>query len=53
MPEDYYKDGFNQGYGRGYLNDNHDLPQSDSERYDYDQGVEDGERRRDYTFDED
>jgi len=44
--EDYYEDGFNTGYGRSYLNDGHDSPQSDGERYDYQQGIEDGQRRR-------
>jgi len=44
--EDYYQDGLNDGYGSGYLNSGHDSPQTDGEKYDYRQGVEDGEMRR-------
>lgn len=44
--EDYYDDGFNAGYGRSYLNDHHDSPRTDGERYDYQRGIEDGQRRR-------
>jgi hypothetical protein len=44
--EDYYKDGFNVGYGNSYRNSGHDYPRSDSEAYSYRRGVEDGERRR-------
>jgi hypothetical protein len=46
--EDYYKDGFNEGYGNGHLNNGHDFPDSDGDRYDYERGREDGERRRSY-----
>lgn len=51
MP-DFHEDGFNEGYGRGYLNEDHDSPQSEGDQYDYQQGIEDGERRRDYTFED-
>ncbi len=51
--EDFYGDGFNEGYGRPDLNQGHDIPETDGERYDYEQGVEDGERRRGYSYDDD
>lgn len=41
--------GFNAGYGRSYLNDGHGSPMTDGERYDNQQGVEDGQRRRDIS----
>ena len=44
--EDYYNDGFNEGYGRRYRNQGHEAPQSDGDRYSYRTGQEDGERRR-------
>ena len=44
--EDYYYDGFNSGYGRNYLNDNHEYPQNDGDKYSYRAGYEDGQRRR-------
>ncbi len=44
--EDFRQDGFNDGYGRGYLNSGHEMPESDGEKYDYRTGREDGERRR-------
>jgi hypothetical protein len=47
--EDYYNDGFNTGYGRGYLNDHHDAPTSDGDRYSYNRGLEYGMRRRDIS----
>ena len=46
---DFYMDGFNQGMGRGYLNNGHDLPNNDCDRYSYDRGREDGERRRELS----
>ena len=39
---DFYMDGFNQGRGRGYLNDGHDSPKHDYDRYSYDRGREPG-----------
>jgi hypothetical protein len=46
MMEDYYNDGFNDGYGRDYLNYGHSRPQTDGDIYSYEQGREDGVRRR-------
>ena len=49
--EDYYNDGFNVGYGRPDFNDGHTPPQTDGELYDYQHGIEDGRRRRNYDYD--
>ena len=46
---DFYMDGFNQGMGRGYLNDGHDSPKHDYDRYSYERGRDDGERRREVS----
>ncbi len=43
--EDFYSDGYDVGYGN-YVDNNHEYPTSDGERYDYNRGREDGERRR-------
>jgi hypothetical protein len=52
--EDYYQDGKNIGRGKSYLNTGHDFPQTESEKYSFRQGIEDGERQRKYSqeFDE-
>lgn len=42
---DYYNDGFNDGYGRRQYGPR-EYPQTDSDRYSYERGREDGERRR-------
>ena len=47
--ENYYQDGFNAGYGRSHLNDHHENPQTDGDRYSYRRGHEDGQRRRDIS----
>lgn len=44
--EDFYQDGFNVGRGRSRLNDGHDYPQSVCDRWSYEDGIRDGERRR-------
>lgn len=44
--EDFYNDGFNYGYGRGYRNSGHEQPETDGDRYSYERGREDGQRRR-------
>ena len=44
--EDFYQDGFNDGYGRSSLNGGHSVPQTDYERASYQLGQSDGERRR-------
>ena len=44
--EDFYNDGYNEGYGRSRRNDHHDPPQSDGDRHSFDQGREEGERHR-------
>lgn len=46
--EDFYQNGFDEGYG-GYITDNHESPCTDGEQYDYRQGVEDGNRRREIS----
>jgi hypothetical protein len=46
---DYYKDGFDKGYGRNYPNYDNDYPKSDGDRYDYEQGIRDGQRRKDIS----
>jgi len=46
MMEDFYQNGFDNGYGRNYLNDDHEMSLSDGEQYDYRVGRADGERRR-------
>ena len=46
--EDFYQDGFDDGYGN-CRSDNHESPVTDGELYDYRQGVEDGNRRREIS----
>ena len=46
---DFYLDGLNQGMGRDYLNGGHDSPKHDYDRYSYERGREDGERRREVS----
>ena len=42
---DYYQDGFDDGYGRkGY--GEREYPQFDGDKYDYEKGLEDGQRRK-------
>jgi len=43
---DYYQDGFDNGYGRDNRNYDNDYPKTDGDRYSYERGIEDGERRR-------
>lgn len=45
--EDFQKDGYNDGYGRTWLNNGHEKPQSDGDRYSYRIGREEGQRHRD------
>jgi hypothetical protein len=42
---DYFQDGFDDGYGR-YRIDDGDYPQSDSDKYSYRDGLEEGRIRR-------
>jgi len=42
---DYYQDGFGRGYGRNLSGDK-DYPSTDGDDYDYRQGIEDGQNRR-------
>jgi hypothetical protein len=53
--EDFYQDGFNDGYGRKYLNREHDIPETDGDKYSYRCGQERGERWMHYKeeFDRD
>ena len=44
--EDYYHDGFNVGYGQSHRNMGHDYPHSTLDRWSYEDGIRDGERRR-------
>lgn len=44
--EDFYQDGFNVGYGQSHRNMGHDYPQSTIDRWSYEEGMRDGERRR-------
>ena len=46
MAENWYNDGFNNGYGQSYKNKGHDYPQTDGDKYSYTRGREDGERHR-------
>lgn len=48
---DYYRDGYDDGYGTYRDNHDNDYPSSDGERYDYERGREDGQRRRDISRD--
>jgi len=43
--EDYRQDGYNAGCGRAWLNDCHEFPQTDADRYSYNLGYEEGQRR--------
>ena len=47
--EDYYNDGFNLGYGQSWRNSGHDSPQTDGDRYSFERGIEDGNRRREIS----
>ena len=49
--EDYYNDGYNSGYNREHLNDYHELPQTDGDRYSYRRGYEEGERHKQISDD--
>ena len=42
---DYYQDGFNDGYGNKTYGER-ECPQSDGDRYNYEQGTADGKRRK-------
>jgi len=42
---DLYQDGFDDGYGNKIYGER-EYPQSDGNRYNYRQGVEDGKRRK-------
>jgi len=44
--ENYIQDGYNDGYGRRYLNNGHDQPMSDEDLYFYNKGYEEGRRRK-------
>lgn len=46
---DYYQDGFDRGYGKNHTNYDNDFPRSDGDRYSYERGVEDGQRRREIS----
>lgn len=46
MARDYYRDGFDTGYGRERRDYEDERPQSDGDSYSYRRGFEDGERRR-------
>lgn len=41
---DFYKNGFDDGYGRGNAGER-DCPQNDGDKYSYERGLEDGHRR--------
>jgi len=43
---DYYRDGFDNGYGRPINNYERDYPKNDGDHYSYQRGLEDGIRRR-------
>ena len=45
---DYYKDGFDDGYG-SYRDNDGDYPSTDGDSYSYRRGLEDGRRRRDIS----
>lgn len=47
--KNYYQDGFNVGYGESYLNNGHDYPTSDGDRCSYNEGIENGIRRREIS----
>ena len=42
---DYYQDGWDDGYGRDRIDDG-DYPVTESDKYSYRTGLEDGRRRR-------
>jgi len=44
--EDFYNDGFEDGFGFGYRNSGHDPPTSNEDCYDYKRGKEEGEYRK-------
>lgn len=46
---DYYRDGFDEGYGRSSSNYENDFPKNDGDAYSYRRGVEDGQRRREIS----
>jgi hypothetical protein len=43
---DYYRDGFDTGYGRTSTNYENDYPRNDGDAYSYRQGIEEGTYRR-------
>ncbi len=45
MSEDFYKNGYDDGYGRRNYGDR-DYPQTDGDKYSYKRGVEDGQKRK-------
>ena len=44
--EDFRSDGFNAGYGCPDRNHGHEDPQTDADRYSYNEGFQEGLRRR-------
>lgn len=46
MSRDYYNDGFRDGHGDDWRNGSEEGPESYGDKYDYERGKEDGERRR-------
>ena len=42
---DFYDDGFKDGYGQKHYEDR-EYPQTDGDKYSYENGLEDGQRRR-------
>lgn len=44
--EDYYRDGYNHGRGRDYLNSGHELPHNLGDIYSYEEGRKYGEYRK-------
>ena len=43
---DYRNDGFNDGYGKGTNSSFREYPQTDLDRHSYNDGLEEGRRRR-------
>ena len=43
---DYYKDGYNIGRGHLWKNNGHEYPQTESDKYSYEKGIEEGIRKR-------
>ena len=46
---DFYDDGFNDGYGRNGSRGDRECPQTDGDKYSYQQGIEHGRRRREIS----